>query len=217
VNSRPDLAVSLIDHSVRWRKHYQVNEIFQSVQGEGILTGRMATFIRLQGCLVGCEWCDTKYTWLKGGTRMSVGEIMAEAVNPYVIITGGEPTMYNLDSLLYALNIASKFVSLETSGQNNLKGSLLPDHITVSPKHRLDYAVPTELARNAAEFKFVLDEHLTEEQVIKFEQVYPGIPIVLMPEGCPPKKEWSDVALEWIERHPEWRFSDRLQYRLGVP
>jgi organic radical activating enzyme len=206
----------LVDHSIAWRKHYQVNEIFDTIQGEGLLVGRAATFIRLQGCLVGCEWCDTEYTWLKGGQRMTVDEIVERVHYPYAVITGGEPTMYNLDSLLDALHEKGIFTSLETSGQNALKGRAVPGWITLSPKHRLNYEVPTELAIKASEFKFVVDEHLTEKQVIAFEQVFPGIPIVLMPEGCPPKEKWSGVALMWIDKHPEWRFSDRLQYRLGL-
>ena len=42
---------------------YPVNEIFQSIQGEGYFTGVPAIFVRLQGCPVGCAWCDTQHTW----------------------------------------------------------------------------------------------------------------------------------------------------------
>ena len=198
------------------RAHYQVNEIFHSIQGEGILVGRAATFIRLQGCLVGCEWCDTKYTWLKGGERMAVQEIVTQVKYPYAIITGGEPTLYNLDSLIDALWDTGHFVSLETSGQQELKGDLVPDHVTISPKERLGYHVPDKLAIMADEFKFVLDENLTEEVVMEFETIYRNTPIVLMPEGCPPRPEMCERAIEWIDRNPNWLFGDRLQYRLGL-
>lgn len=48
---------------------YGVNEIFQSVQGEGLHTGSLATFIRLQGCPVGCKWCDSVRTWASSNKR----------------------------------------------------------------------------------------------------------------------------------------------------
>ena len=41
----------------------KINEIFDTIQGEAYFTGTPATFIRLQGCPVGCAWCDTKHTW----------------------------------------------------------------------------------------------------------------------------------------------------------
>ncbi len=44
---------------------YPINEMFQTLQGEGYFTGVPAIFIRLQGCPVGCAWCDTKHTWEK--------------------------------------------------------------------------------------------------------------------------------------------------------
>ena len=208
--------VTPVDHSISWRTHYQVNEIFDTIQGEGILTGRAATFIRLQGCLVGCVWCDTKYTWMKGGTRMTVDEILDQVHRPYAVITGGEPTLYNLDSLLTPLKERRIFTSLETSGQQGLKGKVIPNHITLSPKERLGYNAPWELASIANEFKFVVDEALPIEVPMLYEVKFPGIPIVLMPEGCPPRPEMCEKALGWIEQQQNWIFGDRLQYRLGL-
>ncbi|EBW9852653.1 7-carboxy-7-deazaguanine synthase QueE, partial [Salmonella enterica subsp. enterica serovar Typhimurium] len=48
---------------------YPINEMFQTLQGEGYFTGVPAIFIRLQGCPVGCAWCDTKHTWDKLSDR----------------------------------------------------------------------------------------------------------------------------------------------------
>ena len=46
------------------KMHYPINEIFQTIQGEGVFTGLPAIFVRLQGCPVGCPWCDTRHTWV---------------------------------------------------------------------------------------------------------------------------------------------------------
>jgi len=210
---------------------YQVNEIFHSVQGEGFHVGKPATFIRLQGCSVGCSWCDTQTTWKAGGEQMSAAEICINVFpywracdRPFIVITGGEPTLYDLDALLDGLRKGRDdgscwpYIQLETSGQNNLKGSLLPDWVTWSPKKNLEYCAPETLLGLVDEVKFVVDDDLTELQVVDidalFRRKYPHI--VLMPEGCPPTLEHMRKAYEWVLRHPAWRVIDRLQYRLGV-
>jgi len=233
------------------RQHYQVSEIFHSVQGEGVMAGRMATFIRLQGCNVHCEWCDTKYTWAKGGTRMQLFDIARKVKYPHVVITGGEPLLYDLDNLIAALYVYTedKFlvpkIQVETSGGCPFKGKTLPDWITCSPKPNLGFKIHPDLIRHVNEFKFVVDDTLTEEVVVALETVIRSrIPsviksrdrcepftiwrgsvfqearsqtkIVLMPEGCPPRQEMIERSLEWISRHPEWRISDRMQYRFQV-
>lgn len=209
---------------------YQVNEIFTSVQGEGHWTGRPATFIRLQGCTVGCEWCDTKYTWKKGGTRMTVGEIIAKVDTPHAVITGGEPTMYNLDPLIIALRMTRCFVQLETSGQHQLKGKHHPDWLTISPKENLNYEIPESLKFTAKEIKWVVDDDLKLDPVLELWEWYLNIRLgesstvpwfYFMPEGCPSRKEMMDKTMDWLlfapnEMQERWRICDRLQYRLEV-
>jgi 7-carboxy-7-deazaguanine synthase len=208
-------------------KTYQVNEIFSSVQGEGVWTGVPATFVRLQGCTVGCPWCDTKYTWKKGGTRMVVADIMSEVVEHHVVITGGEPTMYNLDDLILALHEARHYVQLETSGQQWLKGLLLPDWITVSPKRNLGFRVPEQYHSLADEVKFVIDSEISLCDVYRALDffLYSGrsthIEISIMPEGAPPTELSMRHAMQMLHllannSVPHVRFGDRLQYRLGV-
>ena len=202
---------------------YQVNEIFNSVQGEGWQAGRLATFIRLQGCTVGCPWCDTKYTWKAGGTRMTVDEIVNQVAWDWVVITGGEPTMYNLDDLIGALRAQGRGVQLETSGQYNLKGLLVPDWITWSPKANLGFECQLKIVH---EVKIVVDEKLEWETVEDLAGKYYNCKWSLMPEGCPPSQESIDKAYGFLSRvgsHHElkawisrWKFSDRLQWRMGV-
>jgi len=229
---------------------YQVNEIFDSIQGEGFFTGTPATFIRLQGCTVGCSWCDsgpvadetwgrftnglTRNTWGIGGMRMTLDEILDKVNRTHVVITGGEPTMYNLDSLIDG--VARRFpdkpvtVQLETSGQNGYKGKLIPDWVTWSPKQNLNFEGAEAIRLTVDEVKFVVDTNLEWSTVKKIvlEQVElrMTIPwIYLMPEGCPPSDVNIKQCLSWLKSfkeingisiEPRLRFGDRLQYRLGI-
>src|SRR5579862_9918001 len=112
--------------------NYLVNEYFQSLQGEGYFTGTPAFFLRMQGCDVGCNFCDTKYTWsfktkqvdhtnLKPNSPqhalMSIDEILEMCGETrHVVITGGEPCLQNLDPLCKFLIETGKTVQIETSG-----------------------------------------------------------------------------------------------------
>jgi organic radical activating enzyme len=208
---------------------YQVNEIFHSIQGEGVLTGIPSTFVRLQGCAVGCPWCDTKYTWAKGGTKMEVADIMNEIRHDHVVITGGEPTLHNLDDLIVALHRQAVFVQLETSGQQWLKGEVMPDWITLSPKRNLDFSWPWPYDVRVKEFKWVIDDefdwHLVDSAWTQIRNVRnrkdEDMPyFVFMPEGCPPSAESVKKVLDFFASRPsmphQWRYGDRIQYRIGV-
>jgi 7-carboxy-7-deazaguanine synthase len=78
-------------------------ENFYTIQGEGYHAGKAAYFIRLAGCDVGCVWCDVKESWDAGAHKeVHIQEIISaasEAQSHVVVVTGGEPLMYNLDSL----------------------------------------------------------------------------------------------------------------------
>jgi organic radical activating enzyme len=215
---------------------YRVNEIFGTVQGEGILAGKSATFIRLQGCDVGCVWCDTKYTWPteKSGGRplglsMATEDIMMEVRRHdrnHVVITGGEPVKWNLDKLLHDLHKEGYYTQLETSGQQWLRGVIKPRWITWSPKESLEWDGPGRFYKFAQEVKWVVDEALPWEKVwnawlrTKRQRVIPPY-FVLMPEGCPPRSEMVEKALRWLSEVPQraqmhWRYGDRIQHRIGV-
>lgn len=217
---------------MKLRKTYQVNEIFNSVQGEGVLVGTPATFIRLQGCTVGCKWCDSKLTWAKGGTGMRSEDIVNAVVGMHAIITGGEPTMYDLDGLIVPLHSQKKFVQLETSGQNSLKGNVSPDWITWSPKEMIDFEGAYDIKDGAREVKWVVDETLPWDVVFKTFMWYIQrasnddsriVPFfVMMPEGCPPREAMVGKTLAFLSRLEPWqhaffRYGDRIQYRIGVP
>lgn len=132
-----------------------INEIFETVQGEATWTGSPSIFIRLQGCGVGCPWCDTKHTWhVKPEMAVAMEVILQKKADgenyswlapshlaricqlmkpKHVVITGGEPCIYDLRELTQSLFIAGKTVQIETSGtQAILCGAAT--FVTVSPK-----------------------------------------------------------------------------------
>ena len=113
-----------------------VLECFYSVQGEGAHSGKPAFFIRLAGCNVNCHWCDVKESWSVDDEQyISINQIMnkvKKAKTNFVVITGGEPLLYNLDLLTKELKKLNKKIHLETSGTQPLSGSF--DWICFSPK-----------------------------------------------------------------------------------
>ena len=115
-----------------------VNEIFHSIQGEGLLAGTPSVFIRLAGCPVGCEWCDTKYAWdANEGEELPIPEIVNRIVqwpSRYVVITGGEPMVNpQLPDLARVLKERNKHITIETAGIKFVAG-LACDLMSVSPK-----------------------------------------------------------------------------------
>ncbi|NIA46090.1 MULTISPECIES: 7-carboxy-7-deazaguanine synthase QueE [Providencia] len=136
---------------------YPINEISQTIQGEGVFTGVPAVFIRLQGCPVGCSWCDTKQTWDKEATKeTTLGDIalktqdsdwwaMSDAdglvqlmqksgfTAKHIVITGGEPCIYDLTSLTEALEKQGYQCQIETSGTYPVQCTE-ETWVTVSPK-----------------------------------------------------------------------------------
>ncbi|MFM7232479.1 MAG: 7-carboxy-7-deazaguanine synthase QueE [bacterium] len=100
----------------------RVAETFRSLQGEGPSVGTPAHFLRLQGCDVGCRWCDTKYTWdAEGGQARTIAEafddLRALGDAPLLVVTGGEPLAHpGVDRLLAAAVGRWPRVEVETSG-----------------------------------------------------------------------------------------------------
>lgn len=137
----------------------KVNEIFYSVQGEGMLVGTPAVFVRLSGCSVNCKFCDTKHQTSK---EMSVDDIDKEIDNVCnhrddccaVVITGGEPLEQDITPLVKRLRKLGYYLCLETNGRQEPKTRLLEmfSHITVSPKQFMHFA----WTMWANEFKIVI-------------------------------------------------------------
>jgi len=304
---------------------YVVNEIFNSVQGEGVKAGVWSTFIRLQGCPVGCKWCDSVRTWGPGtktanywlgyiaswymgsdnplpkwvpitveviehsqhdydrgrvagwfdatdmhldrevlalleqngfdvaihdhkmwpqdmqffldyyqpsneslwggltpklsGTKMSAEQIAEQVKAKHVVITGGEPILWNLDELMLAIG-DDHTIQIETSGLNDFKGMITPNWVTWSPKQNLLWDAPSRFKFLVDEVKWVVDDALTPRMIIDTMEWFSNHArrpkYVLMPEGCPPSKVAIQKVFDLLTAIPETVFGPRLQYYLGV-
>ncbi len=130
-----------------------ISEIFFSVQGEGPFSGYPAVFVRVAGCSIGCQWCDSRYAWNKEGAQIvtvqRVGEMITDRIlegrvqvlrDWMVVITGGEPSlckpevMKKLINFLYSGNCLDPKIHIETAGIRWINEFSLVDHVVVSPK-----------------------------------------------------------------------------------
>ncbi|MDQ6823409.1 MAG: 7-carboxy-7-deazaguanine synthase QueE [Candidatus Eremiobacteraeota bacterium] len=181
----------------------QLAEIFYSIQGEGTYAGTPAIFVRLAGCNLACDFCDTDYS-LK--FLASVDEVVARVRDvggkcPMVVLTGGEPlAQSDALPLIDALRADGRRVHIESNGTI---GADLPAGVwlCVSPKERVD----ARMASRADEVKLIVDGRVPTEWLDMFSD---KPMLLLQPEGNKPKN--VALALEYAKRHPE-RFRLSLQ------
>lgn len=186
---------------------YPVMEIFYSLQGEGFHSGRPAAFIRLGGCDVGCFWCDVKESWnADQHPPLLIEEISNEILKypcRFVVITGGEPCMYDLSPLCNSLHKLKMEIALETSGAYPVKGSF--DWICVSPK-KFKPPIQQNL-RSADELKVVIynksDFNWAEQHASRVRR---GCRLFLQPEYSV-KEKTIPLILDYIQTHPQWSLS----------
>ncbi|MCS7297278.1 MAG: 7-carboxy-7-deazaguanine synthase QueE [Bacteroidia bacterium] len=196
---------------------YPIVEHFYTIQGEGYWAGTPAYFIRLGGCDVGCSWCDTRYSWRKEGWPTASAEQMKEWIcrTParHVVLTGGEPTMHDLEPLIQTLQGAGYFIQIETSGAYAPPSSR-PNWITFSPKrfkspHPAWYAIADEL-------KVVIhapsDFQWAETQRLQCQRALPSF---LQPDFY--QQSAVKWILEYVREHPSWRLSLQWHRYLGIP
>jgi 7-carboxy-7-deazaguanine synthase len=123
-----------------------INEIFLSIQGEGLYTGKKMIFVRTEYCNLRCSWCDTKYSFYEG-KEMSIDEIIAAVENlnvnhstKWVCITGGEPLLQREVQTLIDKLSETYFILLETSGSIDIK-RFIPNYWKV--RKDIDFKLPS--------------------------------------------------------------------------
>jgi len=193
---------------------YGVVEIFDSIQGEGPRMGIPSTFIRLQGCNLSCPWCDTD--WSKG-IPMNEKEIVEKCTSGRdVVITGGEPTIYNLTSLLLELRTKcpNSSVSIETNGTNSTeKYSGLIDLIICSPKPQTGWSIHPGCRYHV--LKYIVDGSFRVEHISKRDLKRMPTSIYLNPEASDIPRFLKE-AYDMVMTTPGLRVGIQLHKMVGV-
>lgn len=193
-----------------------VMEQFYTVQGEGYNTGKAAYFIRLGGCDVGCVWCDVKESWDANKHPLFTNEELLKNVLQHpaktVVITGGEPCMYDLTELTDTFKANGINIWLETSGAYEIKGTF--DWICVSPK-KFKQPITESLAK-ANELKVVVfnnDDFKWAEKNAALTNK--SCKLYLQPEWGK-SDALNGRIVDYVKQHPQWTISLQTHKYLNI-
>ena len=219
---------------------YKINEIFETIQGEGSFTGQPSIFIRLQGCPVGCSWCDTKHTWdIELSDEVTKDVLLAQSQETpqwanftvqalysliieqgykakHIVITGGEPCMVDLTPLCNQFDDLGYSTQVETSGTFEV---LVSDKcwVTVSPKINMrgGYDILASAMKRANEIKHPIAtaQHVDDLKALLLEYSIENTPVYLQPISQ--KTRATELAIETCIAN-NWRLSVQVHKYLGI-
>ena len=211
---------------------YTVKEIFYTLQGEGVNTGRAAVFVRFSGCNLWngkeedraaavCGFCDTDFVGTNGpgGGKFDSAADLADAVSTawnalrgesdtkFVVCTGGEPLLQMDLDLIAELHARQFTIAVETNGTIAVPDGI--DWICVSPK------LGSELVQTKGdELKLVYPQEglePSEFENLEFEH------FLVQPMDGPQRERNTSLALDYCLSNPGWRLSLQTHKLLGIP
>ena len=215
---RPEFTVETeLKQQLQSGEFLPIMEDFYTIQGEGHHTGAPAYFIRIGGCDVGCHWCDVKESWNADIHPVkSIDEVIARAcAQPArtVVLTGGEPSTYQLGPITQKLKDNGFKVHLETSGSYELTGTF--DWICLSPKK----TVPPlqEIYQRADELKVIVhNSNDIKWAVQQSEHLNPSCHLYLQPEWG--KKDVAmPMIIDFVKDNPAWKISLQSHKYMRIP
>jgi len=219
---------------------YKINELFETIQGEGSFTGQPSIFIRLQGCPVACSWCDTKHTWdivlsdeitqdvmltksqeTSQWAAMTAEQILALVKEKgfqakHIVITGGEPCIVDLIPLCEAFELLNYSTQVETSGTFDIKVSG-KCWVTVSPKINMRGGYPildsAMLRANEIKYPIATEQHVDDLKTLLKKHDMDNTVIYLQPISQ--KKRATELAIATCIAN-NWRLSVQVHKYLGI-
>jgi len=203
--------------NVNTKLELPIMEHFYTIQGEGFNSGRAAYFIRLAGCDVGCVWCDVKESWDSQlhpilSIDFLISEIKKTSVD-FVVITGGEPALYDLTFFIKKLKKLKIEVAIETSGCYELKG--IVDWYCFSPKK---FKAPCEEAYQLANELKVIVSHASDIAWAEThsKKVKPTCRLYLQPEWSK-SNDLLPLIIEFIKHNNKWQISLQIHKFMHIP
>ena len=192
-----------------------VMEKFYTIQGEGYYSGQPFYFIRLGGCDVGCHWCDVKESWDHNQHQFIEVNDLIKDVKEHtsnVVITGGEPLMWDLSELTKRFKENNIKLHLETSGAYEMSGNW--DWVCLSPKKKMlpkqeIYSKANELKviiYNNDDFKFAIQES---------EKVSSKCKLFLQPEWSKFDIMKAKIA-QFVMKNKNWNISLQIHKYLEI-
>ncbi|WP_185864626.1 7-carboxy-7-deazaguanine synthase QueE [Blattabacterium cuenoti] len=199
---------------------FPIKEFFYSLQGEGYHSGIAAYFIRFEGCDIKCKWCDTKYSWkIKKEDFVPIEKIIDNVNNEKtntIIITGGEPMMWNLSPLTKILKKMGYNIHVETSGSYLIKDKYI-DWITISPKKNR-FPLKENYEKKISELKVVIsneNDFLFAERQSYFIKNKKNCILSLQPEWNNYDKMIPKI-IYYIKKNPKWRLSLQIHKMINI-
>jgi len=242
VTTIPNKNVAKIEtaHKSAEQTPYKINEFFETIQGEGSFTGQPSIFIRLQGCPVGCSWCDTKHTWdielseqVNAKTMMTKKQETPQWANltalqllelvkkegyqaKHIVITGGEPCMVDLTPLCDEFEQQGYSTQIETSGTFEIK-TTKKCWVTVSPKINMrgGYKILDSAMQRANEIKHPIatEQHVDDLKMLLIQHQINNTAIYIQPISQ--KKRATELAIATCIAN-NWRLSVQVHKYLGI-
>ena len=192
-------------------------EDFYTIQGEGAFQGSAAYFVRLGGCDVGCVWCDVKESWdASAHPLVEIDEMATRAATSatkIVVVTGGEPLMYDLTALTGAIHDRGLRAHIETSGAYPISGTW--DWVCFSPKK---FKAPhPSVFEYADELKVVVYHKSDIEWATGFvSQLKPSCQLFLQPEWSR-HDEVLPLIIDFVKDNPRWQVSLQIHKYMNIP
>jgi len=191
-------------------------EAFYTLQGEGYHKGSASYFIRIGGCDVGCHWCDVKESWDADKHPPTAVKTIVEDAHRFsktIVVTGGEPLIWDMRPLTNALKAKGMSIHIETSGAYPLTGHW--DWFCLSPKKN---KLPTpESAARADELKVIIynkdDFRFAEEQA---KTVSENCVLYLQPEWSK-RDQMMPLMVDYVLQNPKWKVSLQTHKYLKIP